>query len=670
MNKIIRNRNPTMKRDLNRVVFFSIQDLSKDRNLQNAEPLIEKFDSKNLYDINDILELYQIKLYFDNELYRSVWSKETTENYLKTVNSFWDVITSFFIKIKSENISTYFQTTDYQYYDSFWTLISQLSIYNNISTESLKEILNNSRFHIRQLLKQKSIINKFSGIVKEFLLDSTESAELLLSQFEEENILSEKSKLFFPASLKDFDKETMILKYLDSPNANLNYVKLIINSRTLKLSDKTKLKAKRLEKKHTDEFFKKEVGTSHSVQASLSKDQIEPYKLENKNGQFTHSYSEKWLNATKSNENIFGNFSYLFNYINSQGCIDLVSKTHEIDSFERTFMRSKNEYLISFKFHGKSLLSHIQLAIYLHYLQENKLNIENVLSYQVNELLNEKFKIKGLTISFASENASALEKIRFISPELEFLIKQYQSYVEEGFIDFDLIKFSSSQLHLSKVKSKLKKKYVYGEGDEYLRLKYYFFSNQSMLYYIEPFKEKYQTFYQLLISESIGYDDFQDYQKRDIDYLISNDYLYNDKDGFLRIKNQELVFVIGKLHYEDVLNFWHYSEQIRNEILELEKRKIVKFENTLFTIEERKYLNYYLNKKEFSNGLDLRNKYSHGTNSSSEDEQRNDYQILLKLIILIIYKIKDDLYLYDTEQKTGANKSIKKIGQVSAKPSG
>jgi hypothetical protein len=644
-----------MKRDLNRVVFYSIQDLSKDRNLQNAEPLIEKFDSKNPYDVNDILELYQIKLYFDNELYRSVWDEETKENYLKTVNSFWEVITSFFIKINSDNISDYFQSTDYQYYDSFWTLISQLNIYKNISSEGFKTIFNNSRFHIRQLLKQKNIINKFSVIIKEFLLDSTESAELLLSQFEEDYILSEKPKLFFPTSLKDSDKEDMILKYLDLPNANLNYIKLIINSRTLKLSDKTKLKAKRLEKKQTDEFFKKEEGTSHRVQASLSKDQNEPFKLINNNGQFTHSYSEKWLNATKSNENIFGNFSYLFNYINSQGCIDLVSKTHEIDSFERTFMRSKNEYLISFKFHGKSLLSHIQLAIYLHYLKENKLNIENVLSHQVNEVLNERFEIKGLTISFASENASALEKIRFISPELEFLIKQYQSYVEEGFIDFDLIKFSSSQLHLSKVKSKPKKKYVYGKGDEYFRLKHYFFSNQSMLYYIEPFKEKYRTFYQLLISENIGYEDFQDYQKRDIDYLISNDYLYNDKDGFLRIKNQELVFVLGKLHYEDVLNFWHYSEPIRNEILEMENREMIKFESTLFTIEERKYLNYYLNKKEFSNGLDLRNKYSHGTNSSSEDEQQNDYQILLKLIILVIYKIKDDLYLYETEQKTGAN---------------
>ncbi len=644
-----------MNRDLNRVVFYSKRDLSSDRNLQNAEAIIENFSSSKIYEINDILELYQIKLYFDNDLHRPSWSKEIKENYIKIVDTFWDKITSFFIAISDENIVTYYDTIDYQYYDSFWTLISNLNIYKKISQNNLKEITSNNRFHIRQLLKQRNLVNHFSNIIKTYIMDSTESAELLLSQFEEDHVLSDKPKLFFPSSLKDSDKETMILKYLDSPDANLNYVKLVINSRTLKLSDKTKLKAKRLEKKQNDEFFDKGSGTTNRFQVALSKDQSEPYKLENKNGQFTHIYSEQWLNATKSNEYIFRNFSFLFKYINSQGCIELVSKTHEIDSFERTFMRSKNEYLISFKFHGKSLLSHIQIALYLHYLKENQISLENVLSHQVNEVINEKFDIKGLTISFASQNSSSLEKIRFIAPELEFLIKQYKCYVEEGFIDFDLIKISSSQLHLSKVKSKLQKKYIYGQGDEFLRLKYYFFSGNSMLYYIEPFKEKYRTFYQLLTSENIGYEDFQDYQKGDIDYLISNDYLFKDQEGFLRIKNQELVFILGKLHYEDVINFWHYSPEVRDEMLNMEKKGMVKFDNTLFTIEERKYLNYYLNKKEFSNSLDLRNKYLHGTNTSSEDEQNNDYLRLLKLIILVIYKIKDDLTLYETEQKTGAN---------------
>jgi hypothetical protein len=644
-----------MKRDINRVVFYSKRDLSCDRNLKNAEPIINSFDSKKLYDINDILELYQIKLYFDNELYRNVWSIEIRTTYIETVDSFWNVITSYFIKINNENFTIYFESIDYQYYDSFWTLISQLSIYKKISAETITQILQNSRFYIRQFLKQNNIVNHYSKIIKDYLVESAESAELLLTQFEEDHILSEKPKLFFPTSLNDKDKESILLSYLDSPKANLNYVRLVVKSRTLKISNKTKLKAKELEKKQNDEIFEKGTGSNNVVQVSISKDQEEPYKLKNQNGLFTHCYSEKWLNATKSNENIFANFSYLFNYINAQGCIDIVSKNYEIDSFERTLIRSKNEYLVSYKFHGKSLLSHLQLLIYFRYLRENNIILEQVLSHQVNEVINEKFEIKGLTISFASENASPLEKIRFITPELEFLIKQYQSYVEEGFIDFDLLRISTSQLHLGKVKSKLKKKYIYGEGNEYLRIKYCFFSNQSILFYIEPHKEKYRTFYQLIISENISYNDFRDYQKSEIDYLISNKYILIDKDGFLRIKNEELIFVIGKLHYEDVLNFWHYSERIRNEILEMENRGIIKFESTLLTNEERRYFNYYLNQKEFSNGLDLRNKYLHGTNTSSVDSQQNDYLTLLKLLILIVYKIKDDLNLYNMEQESDAN---------------
>lgn len=223
--------------------------------------------------------------------------------------------------------------------------------------------------------------------------------------------------------------------------------------------------------------------------------------------------------------------------------------------------------------------------------------------------------------------------------------QNYNIYVEEGFIDKELLEFSSGTLYLSSLKSKKSKKYAYGNGNEYYRFRYVFFSNQSMLYYVEPHKEKYQNLYQLLTNENIKYDDFQDYQKSEIDYLLSKEHLIVDKKGFIRIHNNDLVFVIGILYHEDVISFWHYPENIRTQILHLEKEGIVYFENTLFTIDERKYLNFYLNQKEFSNGLDLRNKYLHGTNTSSIEEQKNDYQILLKLLILIIGKIKDDLMI-------------------------
>lgn len=52
-----------------------------------------------------------------------------------------------------------------------------------------------------------------------------------------------------------------------------------------------------------------------------------------------------------------------------------------------------------------------------------------------------------------------------------------------------------------------------------------------------------------------------------------------------------------------------------------------------------------LNKAEFSNGLDLRNKYSHGTNTIVEETRQTDYMLLLSIMALIVIKINEEFCL-------------------------
>ena len=68
----------------------------------------------------------------------------------------------------------------------------------------------------------------------------------------------------------------------------------------------------------------------------------------------------------------------------------------------------------------------------------------------------------------------------------------------------------------------------------------------------------------------------------------------------------------------------------------------IRYENTLFSKPEQDYLNYVLNKSEFSNGLDLRNRYSHDTCSLDEKTQSQDYLELLKIMVFIIIKINEE----------------------------
>lgn len=104
-----------------------------------------------------------------------------------------------------------------------------------------------------------------------------------------------------------------------------------------------------------------------------------------------------------------------------------------------------------------------------------------------------------------------------------------------------------------------------------------------------------------------------------------------------------LIYIIGEIHEKEVISYWNYPNEIREVLDELLEEKLLISESTLFTRQERNYLNYYLNKKEFTNGFDLRNKYLHGTNTFSEYEHKMDYYKILKIIILTLLKIEDDI---------------------------
>ena len=80
------------------------------------------------------------------------------------------------------------------------------------------------------------------------------------------------------------------------------------------------------------------------------------------------------------------------------------------------------------------------------------------------------------------------------------------------------------------------------------------------------------------------------------------------------------------------------------------------WESSLFNRKEQDYLDYMLNKSKFDNGLDLRNRYLHGNNTFDIGEQEEDYIKTLKIAILTVLKISEDIRLY----KNGANNMFSK----------
>ena len=77
---------------------------------------------------------------------------------------------------------------------------------------------------------------------------------------------------------------------------------------------------------------------------------------------------------------------------------------------------------------------------------------------------------------------------------------------------------------------------------------------------------------------------------------------------------------------------------------------IILFESSLFSKSEQAYFNYFLNKSEFTNGLDLRNSYLHGTQADPDEIQKHEYAYFtyMKLLVLTLLKMDDDLQISNT----------------------
>lgn len=628
---------------MNRVVFYSTEDLSARQNLSIAENILISLDNRTFSDINEIIEIYNIKLFFDNEFYLPKWTDSEKEIYSQKIRNGWIVAIKSFIDWVTENGLSKFNLIEFDYTKHFWDIITKLKLYKQIDKTDFKKLIFKESIFINEILSQKNLVQFFQAEIKEYFLEKKNSAEILLSHFEQEH-LTKQPELYFPKSLTDNIKELIISNYLDFEQANVNYVRLIVKSRNIKLLDKTKLKAKKLSEKLNDEIFTKGSGRKNTIELSISKDQIEPKIISSKENKSTYSYSEKILMSDFSPETIMGNFAVLFEFVDQYGCINLVTKNYEIDTFENVIStKSKSEYFISSMFHFRSQLSQMQFEVYTDLLKSKNIYIENVLERIINSFIKSDFKIDGFKIIIPNQQSTILEKIRMIAPEIESLLRQFNCYTEEGHIDFELIQFSTSQLHVGEIKSLVNRKYVYANNVEITRAINYFFSYSSVLY-SKPYIGKYQNLFLLLSTENVVYNTLLDIDRQAIDFLIEKDYLLVNEDSIIKIKNLNKIYILAILRNHEVISYWYQPKDIRDEIDSMIENKVLCDEKKLFTKEENRYINFHLNKK-FSNGLDLRNKYMHGTNSFSEEQQEHDYKVLLKIFILVTFKIIDDLYI-------------------------
>lgn len=642
--------------DLNKVVFHSKEDLAGIHYLQKGEHIL-RADTKSSYtDINEVLELYNLKQYLDHDVYLKSWSQDDIENFNKRATEYSKVVGQFMATINDNNVISIYGNTLRNYVHSFWELVNNQSVFKRISKINFGNILTNEPLLIHEIITHKNLVDYYDDEIKQLLLTYSQSAEILLSFYEVQDDFPKRPK-FIPKSLTIQDKEKIISNYLDSNYTNLNYIELIQNARTrndFKISDKTRLKAKRLHQSETEKFFAEKGGMKYGVSISFPENVTKIKDGFIDEDLIAHySYSLDFIKQYNDFYTLFRNFKMLFEYVDLQNRINLVSRKSQLGLFEIIMgVRSQNEYRTGSSFTLSEMTSQGQIFGYCKVLNDLNISLESILNFVFTSAFLELYGFaNNAHFSIPPSANTHLEKVRLLAPEFESILKQFKLFVEDGNIDFELLQMSSAPSAIKDIPSLNNNKYIYFNDDnqEMLGCSNLFFSDQTLLSFVEPFKEKqYHTFFNLLANEQeVKYSNYEEFQRPRLQYLIDNGFISIDSNDNIIITNAERLWIFKDLHDNEFASFYRYPIELQAEVQRMANDNIVFFESSLFSKNEQSYFNYFLNKSEFTNGLDLRNSYLHGTQANPNELQKHEYAYFtyLKLLFLTMLKIEDDLYI-------------------------
>lgn len=643
--------NYTGKSMQDRVRFFSKEDLSLSYYLRMAEGVVDEYNSGRVpLDVNDYLEMYQIILFVKNGIYSDKWDEEKR----KQIVGFSSIIAKFLHLLTPEMLPTIYSSLHCWYTDVFWEVIDQYDIKGFIKKDILHELFINKPYGLRDVLECERLVKNNGKILAELLKENEHAAEWLLASYvEDDSLLGNKKRIFIPTSLSLAEKDAIISEYIDRPDANLNYIRLIIfakNSQNFKVSDKTRLKAQRKEREQNEQALSdgNALRTSYTVCMSDDKNApIKDAKLENvHNPIFT--YNSQFL-LKQDPAGLMNYCAQVFEMTTRLGFITLISKKSENGLMERLFsMSAQYTYPTNVSFKFNEAFSLLQTEAMQNVLNRENRTIESMLSQFYETYLPATFGFKSMNVEFAKESDSWKQKCLMALPLMEYITKQYTIYAENGEIDPELVSIMSP-IKITSVQSTIKKKYfvINGKPTDLWKLFYLFFSDQCMLKYIEPHKDKhYNCFFDMISREEVNYNNYEDYQKKDIDYLRKTGYLSLSEEGIIKVEKPKEILLLKQLHEYHACPYWYYDSVIQNTISGMVEKGWLVEDNHLLTPCERNYFSYYLNNEKYTNGPALRNRYMHGATIGFTDaEHRMAYFRILNLMILLTLKIFEDLYM-------------------------
>lgn len=640
-----------------RVKFYSENDWCYGWHLGKIETM--KIPNINDVTINDAIEFFEMKRYFDKGIRLKNWDDKQANEYKDKSMKLDSLCKQFFNQVEDGNIISLYSSLELGYHSEFWRLFDICKLYNKISNDVFSLLIEQERISPYDLLKYRSVVKKYGDILRKYLLRNEFCVPVILKIYEQD--YTDDEKHFLPEELTGQDISSYLESYIDSEHPNANYLSEIANMRYSKefpVTDEIRLKAKRRYEDEVKKIFetgaRMEYGCQILFDPNQEDEKIAKDCIIDGVKSFCLSYSTKWLEDTLDFPSILNNFIYIFEFVDFPQMRSLhVSKKTQDGVFEDIFSpKSSRCYHDNTVFKTKHNFAVMQMTAYYNFLEKNGIQLEDVLLWFFTEYLQNEFSCPEIRVSFPSKGSSYSEKCSTIITAFETVIKQYVLFVKHGSVDFDLVAMSTTPILFKDIGSLIENKYVYGTGSDYVNLTNMLFSRQNLLLYVNRICDEgryYDSLFELLITEPLYLSDYKNDKRKSFEYLESFDVVNICEDGKIELKNKVKIAILRDLYMNDVISKRHYPLDSQKDIEDFISKGVLCDDSTLFSKPEVDYLNYVLNRSEFVNGMEIRNKYIHGIQqvNTNEEEHKQNYYMLLKLFVLLAIKINDEFCLKD-----------------------
>lgn len=640
--------------DLRRVRFYGAHDLAAGWHAPRVVALTSRFDANALTHVVDVLELHNVQQYLEHGMLPTSCSEDERAQLVGRVPEIRSAVARFFAAINGSNFAQVVAQVHHEYHKDLLDLLGRSKAFERCESRMAISGMNAAGIHLGEMLASRSLVHAYDHELREELIASPRGAEILVGKYLEKN---PRAEIHLPRSFTPMDARSLFERYLDSENANLNYVRLIATAKEQAhagIDAKLKLRAKRRSDELNAGLFEHNEGFKTGCEVGISDDQNEPVlvALDSSEGSiFRYTYGRRWLEGTVDDASILNNFQHLFDFADRQVLLTLPSYPAALGVMERVMgLTGNDEYKIGAAFKNRDSSSLLQTLMYRQFLELNGIALEQVISRFFETYLVDEFGISNFTYTPSGGDGSYLQKVRHVFAEMESVANQFVLFAENGELDRDLLTIGSDQVRYKAIPSLLEGKYLYpSESQEISRILHLLFSDQSRLNYISEVLQA-DNAVQLLLANHVAYDDFRDDQKASIDYLIELGVLENN-DTRIRVVNAEQLHILWSISNCEAASYYHLSKSGRAQADAMVSKGWVLRRSSLLTGAEANYFNYFLNRVDFSNGPNLRNRYQHGSQPGSDSDQMhfNSYLIALRLVVALVIKINDDLCLSATE---------------------